>query len=382
MTSQDFSKGIDFTGINPATGADHNTLVDAAVPYDDGSGEGKGLTIVTKDTALDTPATPNSVITTKWKRYIWIRIPHSSATVKTPIAYAWNDANPSIGALLKWTNVGTDLTTVNSEIAALQSGLASFGATATDALLTANAANVLANTANTNAASALAAANTAEADLAGALSIANGAKATADAANTTATEALTAANAIKPITTALSPSGTAGQRIRTNDTHSAVEWYSEENNYALVYEEYDNGNDGPAGANNDQNDRTLNLIAQNMIPALSLSASKFVVVPVDGVYRIRARAPMTNTGIAHHVLALKRMSDGVVILSGTSTNHNTSANPCSSYAEVEGRITLDANDGFKLVHYIQGSATPITLGSAVGAGLKEKYALVEITRLR
>ena len=88
----DFTKGIDFTSISPATAGDHNTLVDAAVPYV----TDKGIVMVSADTALNTPDVPDAATTTKWKNYIWIRRPHSTATDTTPIAYMWNENATSV----------------------------------------------------------------------------------------------------------------------------------------------------------------------------------------------------------------------------------------------------------------------------------------------
>jgi hypothetical protein len=45
MTIQDFDKGRDFTGVSPATGGDHNQLVDNAAPHSDNASEGKGITL-------------------------------------------------------------------------------------------------------------------------------------------------------------------------------------------------------------------------------------------------------------------------------------------------------------------------------------------------
>ena len=90
LSDQDLLKGLDFTGINPATGADHNNLLELAAPVSDSASEGKGLIVWTVDSALDTPIVPDASITTKWKRYLWIRVPHSTATNTSPIIYAWN----------------------------------------------------------------------------------------------------------------------------------------------------------------------------------------------------------------------------------------------------------------------------------------------------
>lgn len=209
LTSQDFLKGLDFTGINPATGADHNNLIELAAPASDSASEGKGIVVWTVDSALDTPVVPNAVSVTKWKRYIWLRIPHATATVNTPLIYGWNDAAVSHATYLKWVQSTVDLTDVLADIAALEADTAQLTGDIANANTLASTANTTANTALTNAANALGTANGAAAnaltaiglgnqgitDAAAAQATANTAVTNAAAAQATANSALTRANA-------------------------------------------------------------------------------------------------------------------------------------------------------------------------------------------
>ena len=89
LSSQDFSKGLDFTGLGgTASAANHNQLVDQALPKVDSATEAKGLILWTVDSALDTPIVPDptaSAFVAKWKNYIWLRIPHATATSLLPV---------------------------------------------------------------------------------------------------------------------------------------------------------------------------------------------------------------------------------------------------------------------------------------------------------
>ena len=184
MTDIDFLNTIDFTALTNPTAADHNNLVDLAQPYTD-----KGILLVTTDTALDTPDVPNAVVTTRWVRYLWLRKPHSTATITTPILYAWNANATSIPTYLKWEKVAdvataaadlqaqitaldgrVDVVEVSAANAVTQSGTAATQAAA--AVLTANSANGTALAASANATTALANANTAQTTATNALALA------------------------------------------------------------------------------------------------------------------------------------------------------------------------------------------------------------------
>lgn len=92
--TQDLVPTFDPTGRTTISGAQLAELVSAAVPNTD-----KGLTLVTTD-AGGNPDVPDAATTTKWQRYIWLRI---SATAITP--YVWNPSAASDAVLLKWQSV-------------------------------------------------------------------------------------------------------------------------------------------------------------------------------------------------------------------------------------------------------------------------------------
>lgn len=209
----DFLKGLDFTALSSATAADHNALVESASPLLDTAAEGKGINLWTVDSALDTPIVPNPLTSSgynKWKRYIWLRVPHSTATNLVPKLYVWNDNATSIATYLKWRQTEADLSSVEADITALKNDVADFQADIATVSSQASTAVLLAGPASTNASNALgvagdanANAQTAIADAATAQARADAAYARADAANTAATSATTAANAASASVTAL-----------------------------------------------------------------------------------------------------------------------------------------------------------------------------------
>lgn len=211
LTSQDFVHGVDFTGVNPATGADHNNLVDVAAPVLDSATEGKGIAIWTIDSALGVPVVPNTPAVVKWKRYIWIRVPFAGATIKAPSIYVWNDDAPNDATYRRWLVNATDFTDIQAQIDAIVADVTTVEGIANGAAAMASAANILASNANLNAIAANNTANAAAANATTALANAATAQATAvtagtlaTAANANAATALAAANAATAAVGALS----------------------------------------------------------------------------------------------------------------------------------------------------------------------------------
>lgn len=204
LSLQDILKGIDFTGLSPATGADFNQLVDLAAPVLDTAAEGKGLNLWTADSALNTPIVPNPLTSAsynKWKRYVWIRKLHSSAGNVASKAYVWNDDATSVATYLKWREITTDLTAIQADVATALADAAAAQVTADNAAsvatvanTNANAASITATAANTTAINAATAAITAQASANEALADAEAAAASATNAQTTATAAQNTAN--------------------------------------------------------------------------------------------------------------------------------------------------------------------------------------------
>jgi hypothetical protein len=116
----DFVKGYDFTSEPEAAFGDLHALVESAYPYTEANPlEGKGLVIATLDTALDTPSVPATASVPKWKRYIWMRIPHSTATDTKPLLYVWDENATSDATYLKWVLV-IDVVALEADIDALE----------------------------------------------------------------------------------------------------------------------------------------------------------------------------------------------------------------------------------------------------------------------
>lgn len=146
ITTQDFKKGVDLTGLTIVTGSQVNQLVDAGR-----AGPDKGLIVETTDTALNTPEVPNpdgnytGVLPIWWKRYRWRRVLFDG-TVKF---YYWQESfDPDeFTVYLKWLDEDTVANTALANAIDAQ-------VDATNALSNSNVAISTANTANTNATNA------------------------------------------------------------------------------------------------------------------------------------------------------------------------------------------------------------------------------------
>lgn len=195
LSNQFFVKGLDFTGFVTAAATDFNNLVDLAMLKSDTASEGKGVIVWTKDSALDTPIVPDATTITTFKRCIWVRIPHATATSKIPLFYGWNDDSVSDPTYLKWSRIEADLSAIEADITALEADIATVEGIANNANSAVSIANTNAATALADSASALATANTANTNATQAITDSAAAQADANAAQTTADTALTNANA-------------------------------------------------------------------------------------------------------------------------------------------------------------------------------------------
>lgn len=118
--TQDFVNGVDFTSLGTCTPALLNELVSLGYPKD-----GKGLVIVTRDTALNQPDVPSPTTEPRWKDYIWVRLPHATASSSTPSVYAWNDNAVEDVDVEKWVLLIADVSSVLSDIVNLENDVAS-----------------------------------------------------------------------------------------------------------------------------------------------------------------------------------------------------------------------------------------------------------------
>lgn len=92
ISEYDLEAGLDPTGYTTISGAELLQLVSSAGPLSD-----KGGIIYSADDGA-TPDVPDAETTTKWKRYIWIRV-----TATTSIVYRWDESATSDPTLLKWS---------------------------------------------------------------------------------------------------------------------------------------------------------------------------------------------------------------------------------------------------------------------------------------
>lgn len=194
----DFEKGIDFTALGPgASAGSHNTLVDNASPYTDiPTQSGKSIILWSVDIALGIADVPDASTTTKWKQYIWMRVPNFLAGSQLPVLYVWNEFVASDPTYRKWV-VFNDLTALTALITALDTRVDNVEISVNNVLTTANAANALAAQALAAAQAALTAAQEANVNAEEALNLAQGALTTAGNALTAANNAATVAATAK-----------------------------------------------------------------------------------------------------------------------------------------------------------------------------------------
>ena len=199
LSIYDFTKGLDFTALGSIAAGDHNNLVDLAQPYTD-----KGLVAETTDTGVNAPDVPNAATTTKWKKYLWKRIPHSASSSQTPFIYVWNDALPSVATYLKWVRITADTTTELALISALDARVTAVEASVVTALANAASATTNAALAVNDAAAAVATADGASANAVTAIANAATAQTSAVTAQADATTALTTSTAAQALASSAS----------------------------------------------------------------------------------------------------------------------------------------------------------------------------------
>lgn len=235
---EDFLNGVDYTAYGSWSGALVNQGFANLAPNDNAAGaEAIGLTLWSKDSALDTPRVPDpsGLGAGKWKRYLWVRIPHTSSTSKNPIIYGWNDSAVSDATLLKWLTPTVDtgelqdqIDTLVVQVNALQTSVNNVLAQVTAAVTQSNAAVTTAQTAVNTATNALNAANTAETDAQTAITGVAAVTVTANQALTNANAAVTTANAAA--TAAAAAQATANQALGSRKisefrTGGAYSWF-------------------------------------------------------------------------------------------------------------------------------------------------------------
>ncbi len=362
FTSIDFTPGLDFTAINPATGGDHNSLVELATPRADDGVTGKSINLYSIDTALDVPEVPNAGVDTKWKRYMWLRRPHATATDQIPKLYGWNDSAPSDATYLKWIKLTPDAADFEALVNAATAAAQAATATANTALSTANTSLATANTALTNANAAVTTADAVSDDATNALAAATDAQAEAFIARTVANDALATASAANTLATSANNAATANKKLK----------------YVRIEETQVLGvgaGDAVAGANV----RALNNITNDDGDLITGNPIGGVVTVKSGTYKVRATAPAWSQN--QHTLFLLKSSDDTILVHGTSVDQSNL--DFNMRSEAVGIITLAVDTAVKLTHYMTGQLTN-GLGKASGlgpAGAKEIYAVLELEKL-
>lgn len=366
FTTQLLVKGVDFTALVLASGAQHNQLIElSTLPAD------KGIILYSIDSALDTPDVPNAAATVVFKRYLWVRKPHATATSTQPILYGWDDNGVNDATLLKWKDTAIDLTAFETQI---QNALTIANA----ASATANAANVaaanaatIANQASNDATSALTTANNASAQATTAASAAASAQATATTAQTNATAALTAANAKRDISAGLNP-GTTRQLIRTSLDAATVEWFNQKDTYVKLSHQ-EAKNTGAGGSLLGANVRVFNVEDTDTGGLCGLAANIFTLAA--GTYRCRIELPF-DTDQNNQAFLIKN-SDNSLILAGTSKRLG-GAVTFSGTSVITGIFTLAVATALRVDHYFAAAEVADGLGRAANIGPgTEVYSVAE-----
>jgi hypothetical protein len=360
LSTQDFEKGLDFTGLVSASGADHNQLIDLAVPKDDTGGLGKGLIIITIDTAFDIPDVPDADVTTKWKRYMWVRRPYTTVVDRTPLVYTWDDNSLPNGSLLKWQQTQVDIAQFDAQINQALAESQAAQATADTALATANAANAAAVVALANAAAAVTTADAVSDEATNALAAANDALTNSIAAQDQSADALAVANAA---------TATAVQALNEVQADRSLK-------YVLIVEQQNTGVNGGASVVG-ANIRQLNT-EKNDAGALATVAAGIVTVE-PGTYKVKAGAIGYN--VAEHQLYVVKDDDDTTLIIGTTIK--LTSNNINTTSEAHGLITLAVATAIRLDHYI-GSVNASGQGLAGGIGpadKKEIYAYLQLEKL-
>lgn len=378
LTIQDFVHGRDFTGINPATGGDHNNLVDLAAPHADSASEGIGLVIWTIDTALNTPDVPDptGLGAGKWKRYLWLRIPFQGIPLPptlTPLLYGWNDAGLSIPTYLKWIQIVSDTASLQTQINNIVNQIGTIQSTAVNAQTIANQANTTAGIANTNSQNALT-------QVAAATNTANAAKTEADQAiagvNTLTTDLNTLQQQVSTIVQTSIPTVTNIQRA------------------CVILSEIANAGNDLAAAVAGSNLRTINQKDYDPQNLITLNAGK-MTFNLAGTYRIRATVPIVYIypGSGHDSLTaqsyIKRDSDSGSFITSTSIwlQAPSANNVITGFMTLDGVITVTAAQVWRLDTHCSESGLGL-LGQHAQDGVHfppathEVFTVIEIQQLQ
>lgn len=352
MTAQDFTTGVDFTGIPSPEAADFNNGIELAVPAK-GVDEtvGHALILTTTDSASDIPDVPDPTVSadfTKWKRYQWNRRPFAGETDKRIKCYQWNDDAVSDVTYLKWLETFVDTAQADSDAA--------------NALATANNAVAIATNAGILAGNAKTVADAATASVAAATVAAAAAQVTATAAQTTANTGVINAAAAQV---------TANQALGLSVRQSL---------YNIFSETKPKGTDAGASAAG-KNTRVLNTVewVGAAFPVALDVLTGIFTVSIGGYYWIEAEATMYDNGDNQHQLFLVDNASNTNLLTGNSM-YFIAGGSTSQRATVCGLVQLINGQAIRLDHYVANLQAANGLGRAANvnpdAAGKEVYSKV------
>ncbi|MDF2751653.1 MAG: hypothetical protein K0S82_35 [Gaiellaceae bacterium] len=142
--------------------------------------------------------------------------------------------------------------------------------------------------------------------------------------------------------------------------------------YAKLSDQKTTGTGGGSASATTWNVRTLQTEDSDADGIVSLSSNQFTLQA--GRYRVFCQAPAHN--VAQHKLRLRNVTDSTTVLNGISL-YNTGV---SNIATCVGEFTIASAKAFELQHYTAGAQAGNGLGTEVGGGEVEVYAVVEIWR--
>lgn len=377
MNAKDFTTGVDVTAVDPMTAGDFNNLIELAVPTANGSAEvGKGICLISTDTALNIPDVPDASVTTKWKRYAWLRRPFAGASDTRVAMYCWNDDSDNDATYLKWSKIDADSEALETLTSLANNALSTANDAVTTAELSAinsSAAVVTANAAAADAATALANSITAIASVA----VANAAVVTANSASAQAAAAYLAAtngNVVYIRLTATAAATDSGKNLEITADGTAFQIYHKSDKVAIFSENAATTVNAPNSAAA-SNLRILTTTVKAATWATLTGAGRITLLA--GRYLVEGWS--TGYAINHQTLLYDNTTAAYIAygnsIYGTGVNINTLSH-AAGYVEV-----VAASEDIQ-INTLAAAVVANGLGRATGlSAIPEIYTVLKITRL-